>query len=428
MPVAVVVGLQWGDEGKGKVIDFLTEKADIVARYQGGHNAGHTIYHKGKKFILHLIPSGVFHSEKMGVIGNGVVVDPAALKEEICMLEEAGISIEDNLLLSDRANVILPYHCLSDQAGESAGGQQKIGTTGRGIGPSYADKMARLGVRVCDFYDKEGLIKKVRSICEEKKVIFESLYEGEFPDTDLLIDELRSHREMILKYAGDSHVFLRGQMAQGKNILCEGAQGALLDVDHGTYPFVTSSNATAGGSCTGLAIPPTSIDRVVGVLKAYITRVGEGPFPTELFLGEGEELRAKGREFGATTGRPRRCGWFDAVLAKYAISLNGTDSLNLTKIDVLDSFDTIRVCTSYKYQGEILNEVPSSSGLLEKCEPLYSEFPGWKTKTSGMNRIDQLPNNARRYLDALEEMLGIGFMTISTGPEPNQTIRKGELF
>tara|TARA_B100000686_G_C16732335_1_gene941457 strand:+ start:165 stop:1451 length:1287 start_codon:yes stop_codon:yes gene_type:complete len=428
MPIAVVLGVQWGDEGKGKIIDLLSEKADIVARYQGGHNAGHTIYHNGKKFILHLIPSGIFHPGKIGVIGNGLVIDPLALKKEISMLEESDISVEGSLLLSDRANVILPYHCLSDQAGESSIGRQKIGTTGRGIGPAYSDKMGRQGIRICDFYDESKLRDKVRSITEEKKLIFKSLYGGEFPDTNWLIDELLNQREMILKYAVDTHVYLRNQISQNKNILCEGAQGTLLDVDHGTYPFVTSSNATAGGACTGLGVPPTRINRIVGVAKAYATRVGEGPFPTELLSQEGQKLRQEGDEFGATTGRPRRCGWFDAVLAKYAIALNGIDALNLTKIDVLDTFEKIKVCTNYKYRGEILSEAPASAETLEKCEPVYCEFPGWKTKTSGINSITQLPKNARHYLDALEEIIGVRFMTISTGPEPGETIIQQSLF
>lgn len=428
MPVAVVVGMQWGDEGKGKVIDLLTEKADVVARYQGGHNAGHTIYSGGKQFVLHLIPSGIFRENTLCIIGNGVVVDPAALADEISGLQREGIECQGRLVVSDRANIILPYHCISDQASENSTIRKKIGTTGRGIGPSYADKAARIGIRVCDFYDERLFREKLEANCREKKLFFKNVYGKDLPDFDCLFGKLWQHRDIMLKYAGDTRAILRDEIAKDKNILCEGAQGVMLDVDHGTYPFVTSSNPTAGGACTGLGIPPTKISRVAGVVKAYATRVGEGPFPTELTDDDGARLRKDGREFGATTGRPRRCGWFDAVAARYAVELNGIDAAILTKLDVLDNFDTVKVCTEYRYNGKTLRDMPAELGVLEKCKPRYTEFKGWKQSVEGVDSFDKLPGNARRYIEALQEMLGVEFIVISTGPEREQTLKLGELF
>ncbi|MFQ5672572.1 MAG: adenylosuccinate synthase [Nitrospinales bacterium] len=428
MPVAVVVGMQWGDEGKGKIIDLLTEKADIVARYQGGHNAGHTICFDGKEVVLHLIPSGIFRDNTFCVIGNGVVVDPAALVDEIRQLEGMGVDFENRLMLSDRANIILPYHGLSEQASENSATRRKIGTTGRGIGPSYVDKIARIGLRIGDFSDPDALREKLEANCREKELLLKNLYNKTFPDIQTLTADLLQYREILLQYMGNTHSFLRKKIAEQKNILCEGAQGTMLDVDHGTYPFVTSSNATAGGACTGLGIPPTGISRVVGVVKAYTTRVGEGPFPTELSGGNGDQLRMDGQEFGATTGRPRRCGWFDAVVAKYAIGLNGIDSMILTKIDVLDQFDTIQVCTGYRHQGRVYDEMPADIEVLENCRPVYTEFKGWKQKTVGIDCLKNFPDNARRYIHGLEDLLGVGFMIVSTGPGRDQTIRLEELF
>ncbi|MFQ5449790.1 MAG: adenylosuccinate synthase [Nitrospinaceae bacterium] len=428
MPIAVVVGMQWGDEGKGKIIDLLSDEADVVARYQGGHNAGHTICFDGKQFILHLIPSGIFHPDKLCVIGNGVVVDPSALTEEMNQLEASGIDLTGRLVLSDRANIILPYHTSSDIGRESEGRFKKIGTTGRGIGPSYADKISRIGIRACDFLNEKRLRDQFEANYQEKKQILKNLYNRGLPEFETMFGELMNYRDTILKFMGDTHTLLGRAIADNRKILCEGAQGTMLDVDHGTYPFVTSSNSTAGGACTGLGIPPTRISRVVGVVKAYTTRVGEGPFPTELTEGCGEKLREQGQEFGATTGRPRRCGWFDAVIARYAIGVNGIDALVLTKIDVLDRFETIRVCTGYRYGGKVFEAMPADLDCLENCEPVYTEFPGWMKNTVGMKCLEELPDNARRYIDGLSELLGVPFMMVSTGPERDHTIRLGQLF
>ena len=428
MPVAVVVGMQWGDEGKGKIIDLLAENVEVVARYQGGHNAGHTICFNEKQFVLHLIPSGIFHKDKLCVIGNGVVVDPQALIDEMRQLEETGIDLEGRLVISDRANIIMPYHGTSDKGRESGSGFQKIGTTGRGIGPSYADKIARAGIRTCDLRDENYLTERLRANYEEKQKILKSLYGTELPEFKSLLDELMGYRETILKFLSDTHVLMRDQVAQGKNILCEGAQGTMLDVDHGTYPFVTSSNSTAGGACTGLGLPPTKVDRVLGVIKAYTTRVGEGPFPTELKDADGEQLGKVGHEFGATTGRPRRCGWFDAVVARYGVHLNGVDALLLTKVDVLDGFKTIKVCTGYKYKGKVFPDMPADPEVLANCEPDYVEFDGWSESTVGIQDFDKLPQNAKDYIARLSELVETPFMMISTGPDREQTIQRESLF
>ncbi len=428
MPVAVVVGMQWGDEGKGKIIDLLSQKADVVARYQGGHNAGHTICFDDKQYVLHLIPSGIFHPGKLCLIGNGVVVDPQALLEEIRQLESAGIDLNGRLVLSERANIILPYHGTSDVHREREARFTKIGTTGRGIGPSYADKIARVGIRTCDFLDVERLRGQFEANYKEKQQILKHLYGHELPPFEGLFEELLSFRDTLLKYMGNTQSLLKTLIADGKKVLCEGAQGTMLDVDHGTYPFVTSSNATVGGACTGLGIPATKIDRVVGVLKAYTTRVGEGPFPTELNDADGEKLRAEGHEFGATTGRPRRCGWFDAVIARYGVDINGIDALVLTKIDVLDKFETIKVCTGYKYKGKVYEEMPANLDCLEKGEPVYTEYPGWMANTVGVESYEQLPDNARRYIEGLSDLLKVPFLMVSTGPSRVHTICLGELF
>ena len=428
MSVAVVVGMQWGDEGKGKIIDLLSEEADVIARYAGGHNAGHTIVFDGNQHILHLIPSGIFHSEKLCVIGNGVVIDPAALIQEMDLLKKANVDLDDRLIISDRANIILPYHGTFDKGRENSNHFEKIGTTGRGIGPSYADKIARTGIRVCDYRDEKSLKKKVQSNYNEKNTIFKDLYGKELPSSESMFDELMHYKEIILKYVGDTHVLLRDEIEKKKKVLCEGAQGTMLDVDHGTYPFVTSSNSTSGGASTGLGIPPTQIDRVVGVIKAYTTRVGEGPFPTELHDEYGEKLRKEGHEFGSTTGRPRRCGWFDAVVARYAISLNGIDAMAITKLDVLDRFDTLKVCTGYKYKGNTFKEMPADLDILENGEPVYTDFEGWNQSTVEAENFDQLPDKAKFYIDGLQNILGVGFLMISTGPARNQTIRQGILF
>jgi len=429
MPVVVVVGMQWGDEGKGKIIDLFAENVDVVARYQGGHNAGHTICFDEKEFVLHLIPSGIFHKDKLCVIGNGVVVDLRALADEMRQLEEIDIDLEGRLVISDRANIIMPYHGVSDQGREKGDGKfQKIGTTGRGIGPSYADKIARVGIRTCDLRDEKYLHSRLEANYEEKSQVLKSLYGQQLPEFDGLFDDLMGFREVILKYLADTHVLMRDLIAQNKKILCEGAQGTMLDVDHGTYPFVTSSNSTAGGACTGLGIPPTKIDRVLGVVKAYTTRVGEGPFPTELFDEDGEQLGTVGHEVGATTGRQRRCGWFDAVIARYAIALSGVDALILTKIDVLDGFKTIKICTGYKHGGKVFQDMPADPEVLKHCEPVYTEHEGWLQTTAGVRDFDKLPEKAKNFIKHLSDLLETPFLIVSTGPDREDTIQLGPLF
>ena len=427
MSVFVVVGMQWGDEGKGKIIDLLTEQADVVARYQGGHNAGHTIIFDGNKYVLHLIPSGIFRDDKKCVIGNGVVIDPAALAEEMQMLKKLGFEYEGRLMISDRANIILPYHRISDQQKEDDSGSRKIGTTGRGIGPTYSDKIARVGLRTCDFIDASQLQATIESNYEEKKKILKNLYGESLPDLSEIVDQMMAYRDMFMKFIGNTQSFLRDEIDAGKIILCEGAQGTMLDVDHGTYPFVTSSNSTAGGACTGLGIPPGKISGAIGVIKAYTTRVGEGPFPTELHDGYGEQLRKEGAEFGSTTGRPRRCGWFDAVVGKYAVELNGITKVTLTKVDVMDQLDTVHVCTGYRHNGKLVTGMPASLAVLEQCEPVYMEYPGWKAKTSGIETFDKLPENAKRYIDGLQDHLGVEIPLVSTGPGREETIMRGNL-
>ena len=429
MPVVVVVGMQWGDEGKGKIIDLFAENVDVVARYQGGHNAGHTICFGETEFVLHLIPSGIFHQGKLCVIGNGVVVDPVALVDEIHQLEEVDIDLKGRLIISDRANIIMPYHGVSDQGREKDNGKfQKIGTTGRGIGPSYADKIARSGIRTCDLRDEKYLRSRLEANYEEKSQVLKILYGRQLSGVDRLYDDLMVFRETILNYLADTHLLMDDLISQNKIILCEGAQGTMLDVDHGTYPFVTSSNSSAGGACTGLGIPPTKIDRVLGVVKAYTTRVGEGPFPTELFDEDGEQLGKVGHEFGATTGRPRRCGWFDALVARYAIKINGIDALILTKIDVLDGFKSIKVCTGYKFEGQVYSDMPADPRVLKNCEPVYTEHEGWMEKTAGIRDFDQLPEKARNYVKHLSNLLETPFLIISTGPDRKDTIELGSLF
>ena len=429
MPVAVIVGMQWGDEGKGKIIDLFAENVDVVARYQGGNNAGHTICFGETEFVLHLIPSGIFHKGKLCVIGNGVVVDPIALADEMRQLEEIDIDLKGRLVISDRANIFMPYHGGCDQGRENENGKfQKIGTTGRGIGPSYADKIARSGIRTCDLRDEKYLRSRLEANYEEKSQVLKSLYGRQLSGVDRLYDDLMVFRETILNYLANTHLLMDDLISQNKKILCEGAQGTMLDVDHGTYPFVTSSNSSAGGACTGLGIPPTKIDRVLGVVKAYTTRVGEGPFPTELFDEDGEQLGKVGHEFGATTGRPRRCGWFDALVARYAIKINGIDALILTKIDVLDGFKTIKVCTGYKFEGQVYSDMPADPKVLKNCEPVYTEHEGWMEKTAGIRDFDQLPEKARNYVKHLSNLLETPFLIVSTGPDRKDTIELGSLF
>jgi adenylosuccinate synthase len=420
MAVQIIVGAQWGDEGKGKIVDMLAEGVDIVARYQGGANAGHTVCIGDKEFILHLIPSGIFHPHITCIIGNGVVIDPLALMSEIGQLASAGIQIGGRLLISHNAHLIMPYHKLLDTIREQM--PNKIGTTGRGIGPAYIDKFMRVGIRIVDLLDRDVLARKLKANIEEKNQILTKVYGETKLDVDAIIAEYQEFDKKIDGYVTDTSAFLNHAIREGKKIIAEGAQGALLDVDHGTYPFVTSSNPTAGGACTGLGIPPTAVDSIIGVVKAYSTRVGNGPFPTELQDATGERLRNLGHEFGATTGRPRRCGWFDAVSLRYSVQVNGIENIAITKLDVLDDFDEIKICIGYEYDGKRLKTFPTDVQTLERARPVYETLQGWKSSLSGATRHDNLPVNARRYIDTLSRLINVPVSLVSVGPRRDQTI------
>ncbi|MBB5021990.1 adenylosuccinate synthase [Desulfurispira natronophila] len=417
----VILGAQWGDEGKGKIVDLLSEKSDIVVRYQGGHNAGHTVKVGDDETILHLIPSGILHPGKMCIIGQGVVVDPKALLDEIEGLEKKGIEVAGRLLISDRANLIMPYHQVIDKSNESHRGEKKIGTTGRGIGPCYADKMARIGIRFVDLLETELFAERLADNLQNYNYILEKLYHH--PDLKFaqIFAEYEAYGKRLAPYIADTSQYLAEATAQGRKIMFEGAQGTLLDVDNGTYPYVTSSSCCTGGSLTGSGIGPHGLNQVVGVMKAYTTRVGEGPFPTELFDKDGEKLRSVGHEFGATTGRPRRCGWFDAVVGRYAVRTNGLTGLALTKLDVLDDFETIKICTGYLVDGEKITHFPASLTKLRKVEPVYEELPGWKSSTVGAKSEADLPANAVRYIRRIEELVECRAILVSTGPKRDQT-------
>jgi adenylosuccinate synthase len=413
-----VLGAQWGDEGKGKIVDLLTPHFSIVARYQGGHNAGHTVYVNGKKFILRLIPSGMLHPGTTCVIGNGVVIDPQALLAEVDELTATGIDVDGRLIVSDKAHLILPYHRDLDLLSEARRGERKIGTTSRGIGPAYEDKIARRGIRAGDLADRAALEQAVRvNVAARNRVVQDTTM-----DWRPVFDQLLRHAERLTPWVRDVSLLLSEAMRAGTSVLFEGAQGTLLDIDHGTYPYVTSSNASVGGICTGLGVGPRSIHGVLGVVKAYTTRVGEGPLPTELTGEMGNRLRESGNEYGAVTGRPRRCGWFDAVVARYGARINGLDALALTKLDVLDGLETIQICTSYRCAGRTLTEFPSDLTQLAACEPVYESIPGWKTPTAGVRTFADLPDNARRYIARLEEVSGVPAAIVSTGSERDDTI------
>src|SRR5438128_4947524 len=413
MTNVVVLGAQWGDEGKGKIFDLLTPHFSIVARYQGGHNAGHTVYVNGTKFVLRLIPSGILHPGITCVIGNGVVIDPQALFAEIDELTRNGIDVAGRILVSDKAHLILPYHRDLDLLSEARRGERKIGTTSRGIGPAYEDKIARRGIRVGDLENPKGLAQNIRDNVTARN----RLVQDNTMDWKGVLEQLLTHAERMRPMMRDVSVLLDDAMRAGKSILFEGAQGTLLDIDHGTYPYVTSSNASVGGVCTGLGIPPRAIGRVLGVTKAYTTRVGEGPFPTELTGEMGNRLRETGSEYGAVTGRPRRCGWYDAVAVRYAVRINGLDGLALTKLDVLDGLERIDLCTSYRCNGRTLTEFPSDVAQLAACEPVYESMPGWATPTKGIRAFDRLPQAARNYITRLEDLTGVGAAIVSTGSE-----------
>jgi len=419
--VTVLVGAQWGDEGKGKVIDVLTEDVQYVVRYQGGNNAGHTVVIGDDKYVLHLIPSGILHEGKICVIGHGVVVCPKALIEEIELLKSKGIDVSGRLKISDKAHVIFPYHRKIDELREVRK-KGRIGTTKKGIGPCYADKVSRVGIRMADLFDGKYLKNRLKTNIDEKNSILRNLYGYEGFSVDEIFEEYINYVDVLRDYICDTTVLLNEALKNGESILFEGAQGTFLDVDYGTYPYVTSSNSTAGGACTGAGVGPSRIDRVLGVVKAYTTRVGEGPFPTEFGPDLMDRIRKKGGEFGATTGRARRCGWFDSVLVKNSVDINGTDKVIITKLDVLDELKTIKICTAYKYEGKSYNSIPGEPGFLDKCEPVYEEHPGWEKDTSQITAYNDLPENARKYLGRIKELIGTGIMLVSVGKSRKQTL------
>ena len=419
---AVIVGAQWGDEGKGKIVDVLSESFPVVARYAGGHNAGHTVIIEGKKFILQLVPSGVLRPGCRGVIGNGVVLDPVAFLKEVGNLRQMGVKVDGNLFISNRAQVILPYHRMIELAAENAPGRVKIGTTSRGIGPAYEDKMGRRGLRVADLLDLKLLKTHIENACREKNMIAHALFNSEPLDADKMYDEYAQASAQIAPFVCDTAVLINQALAAGESVMFEGAQGTMLDIDHGTYPFVTSSSATSGGAVIGTGVAPTAIDTVIGVTKAYCTRVGGGPFPTEALDSAGEQLRARGNEFGAVTGRPRRCGWLDLPLLRYAGMINGISWLVVTKLDVLDELAEIPVCVAYKIDGKKTVEIPAQASGYEKIECVYEKIPGWRTSTQGITSVDQLPKAARDYMDFIERETQARVGMISTGPDRDQTM------
>jgi adenylosuccinate synthase len=425
----IILGSQWGDEGKGKIVDLFAERFDIVARYQGGHNAGHTVFIGDRKFVLKLIPSGILRPGKQAVIGNGLVIDPAALLSEIESLESAGVAVAANLFISNRAHVLFPAHRMMEKMSEGRQGRVSIGTTSRGIGPCYEDKIARRGIRIADLLDTEFFRAQYDSVMQEKVVIAQALGLDSELDLNAIRAQYEAFAERIRPMVCDTSALLNNAIHGGKTVMFEGAQGTMLDIDHGTYPFVTSSSASAGGACTGTGVAPTRISGIIGVSKAYITRVGGGPFPTEAFDHAGELIRARGKEFGAVTGRPRRCGWFDAPLLRYTATINGFDSLVVTKLDVLDEFDPIPVCVGYRIGGKEVCGMPPTVAEIAKIEPVYESVPGWNTSTFGISNYQELPAKAKQYIAFLEAHTGVEVGCISTGPERNQTIvRPGSRF
>lgn len=422
MSVRIVVGTQWGDEGKGKVVDILSEESDIVARYQGGANAGHTVVIDNHKFILHLIPTGILHSDKICVIGNGVVLDLNQFFFELDELEKKGINTVGRLLVSDSAHLVMPYHKLIEKLNEEKKGEEKIGTTKKGIGPAYLDKIGRVGIRVADLFDEEVFKKKLKLNFELKKFFWENFSWEELKDLEKNSEDILKFREKLKPLVVDSSVYLNDAIKQGKNILLESAQGTLLDIDFGTYPYATSSHTTAGGACIGTGIGPTFIDEIIGVAKAYTTRVGNGPFPTELREGAGDMLRKKGEEFGATTGRPRRCGWLDLVILKHSVRVNGIKKLAITKLDVLDELESILVCIGYKYKDKTFDEFPNDLNTLNNCEPVYEKLSGWGKATCGLTNYNDLPEKAKSYLDFIEKSLKVPIFMVSTGSKREETI------
>ncbi len=424
----VVIGTQWGDEGKGKIVDWLTDRAQGVVRFQGGHNAGHTLVVNGKKTVLHLIPSGILRDKVTCYIGNGVVLAPDALLEEMDMLAAAGVSVEGRLKISEATPLILPHHVALDKAREIAKGAGKIGTTGRGIGPAYEDKVARRAIRVQDLFHRERFAAKLGEVLDHHNFMLKNYFKVDIVDFNKTLDDAMRMAERIKPLVADVPRALYDANRNGDNLLFEGAQGTLLDIDHGTYPFVTSSNCTAGGASTGTGMGPSSMHYVLGITKAYTTRVGSGPFPTELFDEVGKYLGEKGHEFGATTGRARRCGWFDAAALKRSIQINGISGLCVTKLDVLDGLETLRICVGYKINGQVSDILPVGAETLSNCEPIYEELPGWKDSTVGVKTVDGLPASARAYLDRMQQLCEVPIDIVSTGPDREETIVKRHPF
>lgn len=420
----VIIGAQWGDEGKAKMVDVLTEQANIVARYQGGSNAGHTVVANGKKFVFHQIPSGILHPGKKCVIGNGVVLDPLGLLEEIDSLVRSGVKVNDRLVISNRAHLLMPYHRLLDGASENQKGAGKIGTTNRGIGPAYMDKMGRIGLKVVDFFEPAYFRHRIREAVKEKNFWLSKYYSLPKVNADRITDQYLKIAPRIKPLVSDTATYLEGRLKAGENLLAEGAQGTLLDVDFGTYPYVTSSNASVGGVCTGLGIGPQWLDEIFGVAKAYTTRVGEGPFPSEMEAAFGEKIRKRGGEYGATTGRPRRCGWLDLVALKYACRINGFTGILLTKMDVLSYLKSLNLCVAYKRKGKVVHDFPAGLQELSACQPVYKEMKGWNGDLSHASQLSDLPTEARKYLDEIEKAIRVPIKWISVGPDRSQIFQK----
>ena len=420
MSSIVVVGIQWGDEGKGKITDFLAEQADVIARFSGGNNAGHTIQFGGETYKLHLVPSGIFYKDKLAVIGNGVVVDPVALLKELDGLNERGIST-DNLRISNRAQVILPYHLAQDEYEERRRGDNKIGTTKKGIGPAYVDKAQRIGIRMADLLEKETFERRLKENIEYKNAYFKGMFNETCPTFDEIFDEYYAAGQRLKDYVTDTAKILDDANVADEKVLFEGAQGVMLDIDHGTYPFVTSSNPVAGNVTVGTGVGPTSVSKVIGVCKSYTSRVGDGPFPTELFDEDGHHIREVGREYGTTTGRPRRVGWFDSVVLRHSRRVSGITDLSINSIDVLTGLDTVKICTAYELDGEKITEYPANLDQLRRCKPIFEELPGWTEDITGCRSLDELPENARNYLERISELCGVHISIFSVGPDREQT-------
>lgn len=420
MSSIVVVGTQWGDEGKGKITDFLAEQADVIARFSGGTNAGHTIQFGGETYKLHLVPSGIFYKDKLAVIGNGVVVDPVALLKELDGLNERGIST-DNLRISNRAQVILPYHLAQDEYEERRRGDNKIGTTKKGIGPAYVDKAQRIGIRMADLLEKETFERRLKENIEYKNAYFKGMFNETCPTFDEIFDEYYAAGQRLKDYVTDTAKILDDANVADEKVLFEGAQGVMLDIDHGTYPFVTSSNPVAGNVTVGTGVGPTSVSKVIGVCKSYTSRVGDGPFPTELFDEDGHHIREVGREYGTTTGRPRRVGWFDSVVLRHSRRVSGITDLSINSIDVLTGLDTVKICTAYELDGEKITEYPANLDQLRRCKPIFEELPGWTEDITGCRSLDELPENARNYLERISELCGVHISIFSVGPDREQT-------